>query len=122
MRELIKFPIDSFRFLPLLLVLLGLTTAHATNRVVTNLGDSGAGSLRDTIAASIGGDTITFAPGLTGRIDLTSGELPISRDLTIIGPGATNLTLRAAASLRIFNITATTASLSGLTISQGNTH
>src|SRR5882762_4107253 len=122
MRELIKSPIDSFRFLPLLLVLLGLTTAHATNRVVTNLGDSGAGSLRDMIAASIAGDTITFAPGLTGHIDLTSGELPISRDLTIIGPGATNLTVRAIATSRILNISATTASLSGLTLSQGKTY
>jgi len=39
-------------------VLLPGLTALATTRVVSSLGDSGAGTLRDTIAASASGDTI----------------------------------------------------------------
>ena len=35
--------------------------ADAINRTVTNLNDSGAGSLRDAIVASADGDTINFS-------------------------------------------------------------
>ena len=52
--------------------------------VVTNANDSGPGSLRDTIAQAGAGDTITFAPNL-GAITLTSGELLITKTLTIQG-------------------------------------
>ena len=55
--------------------------ARATTRTVTNLADSGAGSLRATIAAATDGDTINFA--VSGAITLTSGELLINHDLTI---------------------------------------
>src|SRR5262245_54296020 len=57
---------------------------------VTNLSDSGAGSLRGQIAAAASGDTIVFDGSLRGTISLTSGELAISRNLTIQGPGAGN--------------------------------
>ena len=43
-------------------VLLPGLTALSTTRVVSSLGDSGAGTLRDTIAASASDDTIQFAP------------------------------------------------------------
>jgi hypothetical protein len=43
--------------------------ASATLRTVTSLADSGAGTLRDTIAASAAGDTIIFS--VTGVIGLT---------------------------------------------------
>ena len=59
--------------------------------VVTNTSDSGIGSLRQAILnanANPGPDTIDFAPGLSGTIVLTSGELQITNDVTIVGPGA----------------------------------
>ena len=46
---------------------------------VTNILDSGAGSLRAEIAAARAGDTIVFAPILDGQtITLTSGELDVA--------------------------------------------
>src|SRR5262245_38214583 len=62
---------------------------------VTTLGDSGAGSLRAAVARANshpGADTIDFDPGLAGTIALTGGELDITGDLTITGPGADKLT------------------------------
>src|SRR6516225_1655554 len=63
---------------------------------VTNLLDSGAGSLRGQIAAAAAGDTIVFATGLSGTITLSSGELDITRNLTIQGPGAGTITVSGA--------------------------
>src|SRR5215468_1118209 len=54
---------------------------------VTNLTDTGVtgdGSLRGEIAAAAPGDTIDFAPSLSGTINLGS-DLTIDRDLTIQG-------------------------------------
>src|SRR5262249_25417647 len=56
---------------------------------VTNLLDSGDGSLRAAVAAANanpGADSIDFA--VTGTITLTSGELDITDSVTINGPGA----------------------------------
>ena len=74
---------------------------------VTNLNDSGLGSLRDAVVQANlapGPNTINFAPGLTGTILLTSGQMQISGPLTIVGPGATNLTIDGNANSRIFGI------------------
>src|SRR5215469_18761840 len=48
---------------------------------VTNLLDSGAGSLRGQITAAAAGDTIVFASGLSGTITLTGGALNITRSV-----------------------------------------
>ena len=54
---------------------------------VINPADSGAGSLRSKVAAAHPGDTIVFAPSLTGHtITLTSGEIALNKP-TITGPG-----------------------------------
>lgn len=53
---------------------------------VINLTDSGPGSVRQAIADTPAGGTIDFA--VTGTIVLTSGQLVITNDLTINGPGA----------------------------------
>ena len=54
---------------------------------VTNTNDSGAGSLRQAIADSHGGDTVGFSLGIPGQtIALSSGELTINHDLTIDAP------------------------------------
>jgi hypothetical protein len=92
---------------------------------VTNLLDSGPGSLRYEIAAAKSGDTITFAPGLDGQtITLSSGnELYIAgKNLTIQGPGTGLLTVASGPSAntsRIFEVAAATVTLIGLTISNG---
>lgn len=77
---------------------------------VTNLNDSGPGSLRDAIAqtnAQAGPDTVTFQSGLTGTITLTSGSIQISGPLSIVGPGAGVITIDGNANSRIFGIFAT---------------
>src|SRR5262245_3455413 len=49
---------------------------------VLNTADSGPGSLRQAIATASPGDTIDFAPNLSGKtIVLTSGQLVVSKDL-----------------------------------------
>ena len=98
-------------------VSLTVPPASATTRVVTSLGDNGPGTLRDTIAASAANDTIVFA--LNGSITITNGELQIGRDLTITGPGATNLSIDAQLNSRVFDISAGTVSISGLSINEG---
>src|SRR5437762_591514 len=57
---------------------------------VLNVADGGAGSLRQAIReanAAPGADVIAFAPAVHGTLTLTNGELPITDDLTINGPG-----------------------------------
>ena len=60
--------------------------------IVTNLPDSGAGSLRQAIEDANnqpGKDEIVFEDSLSGgRIDLTSGRLEINDSVSIQGLGA----------------------------------
>jgi CSLREA domain-containing protein len=102
------------------LLFLAPQLAIATTRTVTNLNDSGTGSLRDTIAASGSGDTINFA--VTGTIVLTSASLSVNHNLTIQGPGADNLniTRQSTSDFRIFFFDNGTWTLSDVTISNGS--
>jgi len=87
---------------------------------VTNLHDSGAGSLRAAITAASNGTTIDFAKGLHGTITLISGDLPIANSVTIDGPGANLLTISGNDSSRIFDVSGSaTVDISGLTLSDG---
>lgn len=100
---------------------------------VHNLADSGTGSLRYDIAQAQSGDTIKFDKNLKGgTITLTSGELDITKNLTINGLGAGLLTVTStgltgtyplyySTSSRIFEVegSVTNATLSGMTISNG---
>ncbi|MEA2887182.1 MAG: large repetitive protein [Bradyrhizobium sp.] len=93
--------------------------------VVTNLNDGGAGSLRDSIAGSSTGDTITFDPSLLGgALVLTSGELVVSSNVTIEGDvdgnGTPDITIDAAGNSRVLNVSAATATLDGLVITGGS--
>ena len=113
------------RFTALLLVLLwggAALPALAAPRTVTNTNDSGAGSLRFWINNAVPGDTIVFTNTLNGgTILLTSGELIVPQNLTIIGPGMTNLAVSGNHSNRVFEIlTNITASISGLAIKNGS--
>src|SRR5690349_9122516 len=85
---------------------------------VTNNNDSGPGSLRQALRDANDGDTITFA--VSGTIALTSGGLPIIKNVTISGPGADQLSIdgnQALLGLGVFPDK--TATISGLTVRNG---
>ena len=87
---------------------------------VTNLNNAGSGSLRDAIFFAPNGGTVDFAGNLSGTITLTTGNLPIGKNLTINGPGAGRITINGNAQFQTFNIpTGVTVSISGLTITGG---
>jgi hypothetical protein len=88
---------------------------------VTTLADSGFGSLRQTIANaySFASNTVVFSPGLNGTITLTNGELDITNNLVITGPGATNIMVNGNGTNFVFVITNGMVSISGLTITNG---
>jgi hypothetical protein len=86
---------------------------------VLNLNAVGPGSLANAIASAPSGATINFAPGLMGTIHLT-GELAISKNLSIVGPGPLNVTVSGQMASRVFDVGAgATVSLQGLTIANG---
>jgi hypothetical protein len=87
--------------------------------IVVNKADSGDGSLRNAIQLAASNMNVTFAPNVTGTITLTSGELVISKNLSVLGPGAKVLSVDGNNSSRAFHITAGTALLSDLTITNG---
>ena len=96
---------------------------------VMNLADSGTGSLRAALLAAEanpGPDVVQFARQVQGTITLTSGELLISSDLTIKGPGANRLTISGNDASRVFHIlggdrtaSAISVGISDLTVSHG---
>jgi hypothetical protein len=97
----------------------------ALNLLVYNNDDSGPGSLRQAINDNnaSGANTIVFSNVVTGTITLTSGELLITRFVTILGPGAGNLSVDGNAASRVFRFSsssnAVAAVVSGLTITNG---
>jgi uncharacterized delta-60 repeat protein len=85
---------------------------------VSNLQDSGPGSLRQAVADSQSGDWIKFRT--VGTIRLTNGEIGITNSIAILGPGAVQLAVSARNASRIFRFCAgVTCSVSGLTIRDG---
>ncbi|MBV9309791.1 MAG: hypothetical protein JOZ73_03110, partial [Solirubrobacterales bacterium] len=108
-----------------LLSLAGSSVAQATTRTVTTTANSGAGSLRATIASSAPGDTVVV-PASAQHYQVTSGEIPITvAPLTIQGAGAGSSVIDASGgSSRVFHVSASPASsqtitFSGVTITGG---
>jgi hypothetical protein len=90
---------------------------------VTNLNDAGDGSLRQAIIDTPAEGTVDFQAGLHGTITLITGELAISKDLIISGPGASVITVSGNHASRVFDITApVTVAIAGLTITDGMTN
>ena len=115
---------------PAILTLLALTisavgfTAHAATFTVTNLDDSGAGSLREAIRDAnfaAGADTITF--NVSGTITLLFSTLPTILDtdgLTIDGTGQT-LTISGENAVRVMVVGfGASLTLNNLTIANGS--
>ncbi|MGV3759591.1 MAG: right-handed parallel beta-helix repeat-containing protein [Actinomycetota bacterium] len=99
-------------------------SADVDNLTVTDFGDSGAGTLRDLIAATNDGD----APGEVdvinvpaGSITLTSGVIEIDEPLTLTGAGASSVTISGDENSRIFYInTSGAVTISGVTLTDGD--
>ena len=78
------------------------TQTLAATITVTNTNDSGPGSLRQALIIANDGDTINFA--VTGTITLTSGGLPVSKNLAIVGPGADQLSIDGNQTILVFGV------------------
>ncbi|MGI9242545.1 MAG: Ig-like domain repeat protein [Verrucomicrobiales bacterium] len=120
-------------------------TIPANDLAATNLADfdpasspnGGEGTLRQALLNANGfpgADVIQFGPGVAGTVLITGGELLVSSELSIIGPGSGLLTISgdldqsgdpSQGETRVFRIddgdfdTVTDVTLSGLTISGG---
>jgi hypothetical protein len=101
-------------------------SAQAATFTVTNTNNSGVGSLRSTIVSANftpGADTIDFDPVVFATpqtIVLSTGQMTISDDLTINGPGAGLLTIDANFASRVFYVHAATVTMGGLKITHGD--
>src|SRR4051812_3035080 len=65
-----------------------ITAGHAGTQADPFLAPSLRSALTAANATTAADDTVVFAPGLTGTITLGLGQLNITDDVTITGPGA----------------------------------
>lgn len=100
------------------------TRALLSTIVVTSHSDSGPGSLRQAIADSASGGTISFADSLRGQtitLAASSGPLSIGKDLTIDGPGAGQLAVSGGGATEDIRVASgASVTISGLTITGGS--
>src|SRR4051794_39693095 len=84
------------------------TEAAATHTVTTRLDVSDPNddklTLREAISMAGVGDTIVFADGVRGEIDLTQGELEITHDLNIAGPASKHLVVHGDGTSRVLSV------------------
>ena len=92
-----------------------------TELVVTNLDDSGAGSLREALALIADDGTVTFDPSLAdGTLTLTSGQLTIDSSVTIDASAAAIVTISAGGASRVIEVAAgVSAALNDVVIRDG---
>lgn len=101
--------------------------AEAATFTVSNLNDSGSGSLRQAILdanGAAGADVVAFQAGLTGTVTLTSGELAVTDSVDIQGPGEAALTVSGNGASRVFYLYDDAAlldvTISNLTVTGGS--
>jgi len=100
--------------------LLSLAALRAATFQVTNLADSGPGSLRQALADANnapGADAVEFL--VSGEILLSGGPLLVSGDVAVNGPGADLLSLNGQGLHRVMNVQSGHAMLSGMTLRNG---
>lgn len=101
-----------------------LSSNQAATITITNINDSGPGSLRQALVDANDGDTIQFVDSRPLRIDLTSGELLVNKSVTITATSAKLVVSRAGSAppFRIFHIApGKNVSISRLNILNGAT-
>src|SRR3712207_2100086 len=101
-----------------LLLLVSAPAAAADTLTVTTNADAGAGSLRERVAAANAGDTVAI-PAAIDPIVLTSGEIVVSKQLTIDGGAAAQTSVSGNDASRIFHITGGPVTLRRMTIHDG---
>jgi hypothetical protein len=98
-------------------------TVLSTLTVTSALDDGSSGTLRSVIAGAKKNDKIVFASNLDGdtiTLAAASGQLAISKNLDIEGPGASLLAISGGNATRVFNVsTGVTLTIGGLTIENG---
>jgi hypothetical protein len=97
--------------------------------LVSNVNDSGPGSLRDAILSANtapGADVVDFAPPASGTIELTSGQLVITDSVALNGPGADVLAVSGLDASRVVSVVggavasaAIDVTLAGLALTHG---
>ncbi|MDP6064702.1 MAG: hypothetical protein QGI49_07920 [SAR202 cluster bacterium] len=91
---------------------------EAATLTLSSLGNTGAGTLRQTITDANPGDTINFS--VTETITLSSSRLTVLDDLTIAGPGASSFTISGNNSSLVFLTAIGTVAISGCTLTNVN--
>ncbi|MDR3576051.1 MAG: putative Ig domain-containing protein [Anaerolineaceae bacterium] len=91
---------------------------QAATWTVTTTADSGAGSLRQTIASAASGDTINFSLLNPSTIILAT-PITITQDVELDGPGTTALFLSGGNATRLFVISGGTLRLNNMTLENG---
>ena len=87
---------------------------------MTNLDNSGDGSLREAVADIADGGTITFDPALAGGTVNLFGPITVNRDMTIDAGDAPGIALDGQATDRVLIVEAgATASVAHLTMTNG---
>ena len=111
------------QYLLFLLVIFFSINAEAANLTVSSKSDSGPGSLRNTIANATSGDSIFISNSLVNdSIVLTSGEIVINKNISIVGPGADKFVISGNNNSQIFNVQAgNILYLKGLTLRNATT-
>ncbi|MBS0263789.1 MAG: hypothetical protein JSS02_17755, partial [Planctomycetes bacterium] len=95
-----------------------VTLREAIKAANTNLSVDGS-----VAGEATGQDIIQFAPGLTGKIQLSGSSLAITSSVRIVGNGAANTVIDAGGLFRVFSISNTSGNVDfvGVTISGGKT-
>ena len=90
--------------------------------IVTNINNSGSGSLRNALDYSAAGETITFAPGLSNGVILLASTLTLSRNVTVDGSAlAAQISISGNNAVRVLVINSdVTATLDSLKIINGS--
>jgi hypothetical protein len=84
--------------------------------VVTSTADSGAGTIRDALAAASPGDTVSIPD--PGDYQVSSAELAVTKNVSIAGSGP-DVRLVGDGNNRVLNVTAADVTISGLTVTGG---